>query len=354
VGDRIYVFSGDTRHTDEQDDYHTLSTWDAFNVTTNAWESTRLGPLDRTMPLIENWGQAVAMPEEATAVGSYGYGPRPQNKTQSVDSVSGGLMKKSPSDLWVRHEEKPLKKAKTMFFRVVVMRGFVAYSFDLQSRSWTRLPDMKRDRSYFRAVVINKEIYAIGTYSLLAAGSNEKFNFSTNQWTPLPAMPQKARTVGAASFRDKLFIIGGVDDFSAAPEAHALNAVYYFVSSSSSWAKGPSLLMPRYRHSAVEYMGRLWVAGGRVNGLATNTVEVLSDESGVWAQGPAMVRRRDFLDLVVAGDKLYAVGGDVDDSESMLVRTIEVLDGSAADPQWKLVTNFPNERKGFAAAVLSP
>lgn len=46
---------------------------------------------------------------------------------------------------------------------IIVMRGFVVYHFDPQSEQWSRLPDTRRDRSYFETVFISsrREIVAI-------------------------------------------------------------------------------------------------------------------------------------------------------------------------------------------------
>lgn len=61
LGCKIYVFAGDARHRDSADEYQTSSTWDAYDVSQGVWESSRLPDKDRIMPLIDNWGQAVAL-----------------------------------------------------------------------------------------------------------------------------------------------------------------------------------------------------------------------------------------------------------------------------------------------------
>ena len=61
LGSKIYVFAGDSRHHDVADEYLSSSTWDAFDVSSGTWESSRLAVKDRLMPLIDNWGQAVAL-----------------------------------------------------------------------------------------------------------------------------------------------------------------------------------------------------------------------------------------------------------------------------------------------------
>ena len=78
-GTKIYFLAGDSRNTDELDTNNSLSSWDAFDVVTRygepihcmgfalpelrRWDSETLSLEERTMPLIDNWGQAVTMPE---------------------------------------------------------------------------------------------------------------------------------------------------------------------------------------------------------------------------------------------------------------------------------------------------
>lgn len=82
---------------------------------------------------------------------------------QATDPLSAS------TDFWVRSDpEQPLaKRARGASFRMIVMRGFVCYSYDMLQNVWTRLPDLLRDRGYFQAAVLDGEIYAIGTYSLI-------------------------------------------------------------------------------------------------------------------------------------------------------------------------------------------
>ena len=193
------------------------------------------------------------------------------------------------------------------------MRGFVVYSFDLKTQVWTRLADMTRDRSHFKAVTIGDEVFAVGTHSLVAAGTIEKLSLTTQQWSAIAPLPQMSRTVGAAAFKGLLRLMGGVDDFSSQGKLTAFKAFHTYDASADAWTEGPSLLVPRYRHAAVEFDGRLWVAGGRVledgRTRATNSVEVFSEEKGCWEAGPAMLRKRDFHDLFVIGGHLFAGNG---------------------------------------------
>lgn len=239
--------------------------------------------------------------------------------------------------------------------RIYVLRGFISFSYDLRTRIWTRLPDLLRDRGYFQAVVLRNELYAIGTYSVIAAGTIEKYNFLANQWSNAVPMPRKVRSVGAAVFQGFLYLMGGVDVFNE----QALDSFYRFDHSRSTWIlMRAALLQPRFRHAAVEYRGKLWVAGGNilisqgdaVVAWTTHSVEIYDEMSSCWRRGPDMQRRRDFFNLLVVQGRLYAVGGDVDDAGNQTLRTIEVY--VDATDCWEHVTDFPNARKGFSTCAI--
>ena len=375
VDHKIYVFAGDARHTDDSDDYQTLGTWDAYDTTTRKWDSSSVPDSERTMPLIENWGQAVAV--RMSGVGAKSLSVAPVRNEASVGislaEVSGSTgVKRSPSELWVTSEDVPAKRHQTGTLKAFVMRGFVFYSFDPLKSLWTRLPDLKRDRGYFQSVALEGEIFAIGTYSLIASGTIEKYSFVDRQWSACASMPHRVRTVGAAVYQRRLCVMGGVDDFTNEGSLVAISSFHSYDASSDEWKEGPSVLSPRYRHAAVEYNGRLWVAGGKVLENAvprtTNSVEVYSEEKGCWEPGPPMLRRRDFFNLLVVDGRLYAgrttfivveyrsiaqcvlVGGDVNEAESQITRTIEAL--STDGVEWEHVTDFPNSRRGFSTCAL--
>lgn len=251
--------------------------------------------------------------------------------------------------------------------RIYILRGFISFSFDTRTRTWTRLPDLLRDRGYFRSVVLRNEIFAIGTFSMIAAGTIECYNPLYNQWTTGPMMPQRARSVGASIYRGSLFITGGED---VATE-QALDG--FFRLANNSWVAMPRALpTPRFRHAAVQYQEELWVGGGCVvaadgGHIVCDSIEVFSEDSGLWRKGPSMLRRREFFDLLVILGRLYAgdltmlpklqyliaaVGGDADEHGNPALRTIEVLhDTDPMDEHWELVAKLPNARRGFSACA---
>jgi hypothetical protein len=195
--------------------------------------------------------------------------------------------------------------------KIYVLRGFISFAFDLQFKRWTRLPDLLRDRGYFQAVSHQGEIYAIGTYSVIAAGTIERYNSLSNQWAAATNMPLKLRSVGAAIYNNSLCITGGVDILNDA----TITTSSLFSFSTSKWEQNMTdILTPRFRHSAIQFKDELWIAGGSVSStsgtnqqfMTTNSVEIYSHDTKQWTQGPPMQRPRDFFNLLSVLGRLYA------------------------------------------------
>jgi len=256
--------------------------------------------------------------------------------------------------------------------KIVVIRGFVAYSFDPMSGDWVRLSDSRRDRSYFEAVLLRDHVYAIGTYNMTAAGTVERLSLSDNRWETCAPLPAKLRSVAASAVGDKIFVTGGMDVTTMTPSA----AVHVFDPSVSAggadgggdvgaWVAAPqSMIIPRYRHASVVFQNKLWAVGGIIkNSYAmeeyTSTTECLDLAKNEWAPGPSLVARRaiDVSPLVV-NNTLYIVGGDMKgvvhhsnacDKQSADWGTIERFDPEVQ--QFVTVTRFRVQRRGFSAAA---
>jgi Kelch motif len=250
--------------------------------------------------------------------------------------------------------------------RIYVIRGFITYCLDISNGTWKRCADTRRDRGYFAAIWFRGEIFAIGTYSVIAAGTVEKFNTFANHWTAGPSLPLKLRSACAAVLNDKLYVLGGHDAFS--DSYHDTVFIYDDtvkkvegsnkdcapkMNYEGGWILSESrLLKPRSRHAAAGFEGRLWIAGGcfENNTIITRSVEIFDPLTNKWSKGPSLTTRRDFSNLLVVMGRLYAVGGDVDDEGIQAIRTIEVFDKCANS--WKIITAFKDERRGFSTSSI--
>lgn len=241
--------------------------------------------------------------------------------------------------------------------RVILLRGFIAYSFIINNRKWKRCHDSRRDRGYFASVYYQGEVYAIGTYSLFAAGTVERYNPFIDNWQTVQSLPHKVRSVGTAVLNNKLYVCGGI-------EAHTesvRSSIYLFeeIENTSNhslrriqrWLTlDYQLLRPRYRHACIDYQGHIWVAGGCFDDLTiTNTVEIIDPINKRVYPGPSMLVKRDFSNLLIVKGKLYAVGGDIDDLGNLSKRTIEMYDD--IKKKWIHVVEFPSYRRGFSTCA---
>lgn len=253
--------------------------------------------------------------------------------------------------------------------QIIITRGINTYSLDLRTLSWSRCKDTRRDRGYFSACLYKGEIYALSTYSLVAAGTVEKYNILLDKWSAIASLPTRLRSVASASFQNQsFFALGGIESFREevsnciyilndnfqTTKAFSLSKIAEeFNISDNMWHDvGISLLRPRYRHAAIEFQNLIWIAGGCYDDhKVTNEVELYDPFLKTIKKGPPMLIRRDFTNLLIVGTDLYAVGGDVDADEVESIRTIERFNNT--ENRWKFVTTFKSSRRGFSTSAVN-
>ena len=270
------------------------------------------------------------------------------------------------------HDDKMQTATTTDFTklrRILVIRGFVVYSFDPATGDWERCSDARRDRAYFETVLLNGFVYAIGSMNVTDAGTVERFVVAENKWENVASLPAKIRSLAAAVITTSdgsnvICVCGGIDLDSMT----SCGDVYFSQPSSDNseeavgqWQLQPKkMLTPRYRHATIVFEGSLWVMGGivSVDGVEeyTSSTELMDCHTGVWTAGPAMTSGRaiDVAPIVVAG-VLYVVGGDVGKEVTprigdKLLGTIEQYD--PVSKTFSVIADFPHQRKGFSSAAL--
>jgi hypothetical protein len=102
-------------------------------------------------------------------------------------------------------------------------KGKVTESYDFSTNTWTRLKSMGVARGNFGLVVVGGQMCAVGgsgsDYSTRPLGdttdalaSGECFDFSTQEWTPIPPMNLGRFDMGLAALGGKICAVGGADD----------------------------------------------------------------------------------------------------------------------------------------------
>lgn len=160
---------------------------------------------------------------------------------------------------------------------IIIIRGFLTYQLSLSTLTMKRCGDTRRDRGSFCAVACNGEIYALGTSSMIAAGTVEKFNPFTNMWYAQPNLPRKLQYASAAVLDKRLYVVGGFD-----VETNMLSSMIYSCDPSLTtklhpptegcfWSPLATMVRPRAKHLGAAFEGEIWIAGGQLeDGSPTN------------------------------------------------------------------------------------
>ena len=144
---------------------------------------------------------------------------------------------------------------------VLIIRGFVTYKLELETKKWSRCSDTRRDRGHFAVAYLKGYVYAIGTLNLIATATVERYNLLTNTWYHVASLPNHLQSVASAVFQQKVYVIGGID----ANTNIASKSVYEYDEIMDVWVLLPRTIQHgRSRHSIIEFQGKIWIAGGRL------------------------------------------------------------------------------------------
>ncbi|MBN2170415.1 MAG: hypothetical protein JW819_03725 [Candidatus Krumholzibacteriota bacterium] len=123
-----------------------------------------------------------------------------------------------------------------------------------------------------------------------------------------------------------------------------------------SWESGASMAEPRADHAAAVWNDRIYVFGGRHNGLVRGGVEIYDPVADTWsaAANPLPTPRWDLAAVTIA-DRIYVIGG-LTESGHVFDR-LEIFDPAAEtwttfDPP-AIGQTMPIPKLGFSAAPLS-
>ncbi len=165
----------------------------------------------------------------------------------------------------------------------------------------------------------------------------EEYDFSTGRLTLRKAvMKTMQHCFAVAAARGKVYLIGS-DQKGSVEEYDPDRDVTVSRKPSAVW---------RNDVAAAGLNGRIYVAGGFLNGKATGMLEEYDPETETWKRCAAMPTPRGGLGLVVLQGKIYAIGGSDEKGGSAAV---EEYDPSA--DRWQVRAPMRHTRTFFGAAV---
>lgn len=168
---------------------------------------------------------------------------------------------------------------------------------------WHSATSMPERRSYFAAAPIGGAVYVAG--GMVGASGKyvfrlDRFDPRAERWTPEPDLPGEARAAAGASFRGKLYVLGGQTT------AGTSRRVYVYDVRSRHWSSAAPLPVPRYNAAAAALGGTLFVVGGVRDIDPTRTAFAYT---GRWRAIAPLPRALHTLALVPYRGELWAIGG---------------------------------------------
>ena len=135
---------------------------------------------------------------------------------------------------------------------------------------WKQLPDAPHTRDHFQAAVIDGKLYAAGGRNSSHMTGHvmdqtipevDVYDFATGKWTSLPAsahLPTLRAGNTVITQGDRLIVMGG----ESTTQVPAHGEVEAYDVSEGKWISLPPMLQGRHGMQAIQYKGKVYVAGG--------------------------------------------------------------------------------------------
>ena len=148
-------------------------------------------------------------------------------------------------------------------------------------------------------------IYAFGGNTIGGAQHAEanKYNPTTNTWTPLASMTTGADYLFHADYGNngKIYVMGGLN-------VGTLNRIYDIAT--NSYSAGAPVPVAVYDQGHAYWNGKVYVIGGIVGGIASNTVYAYDVATNTWSAPLAPLPQAEFnMACGAINNKIYCANG---------------------------------------------
>ncbi|GFQ70644.1 alpha-scruin [Trichonephila clavata] len=233
------------------------------------------------------------------------------------------------------------------------------YSFNLTTKEWKKLPDMRNARMYHGVAALKGKIYVVGGKkdSDIMLDSVEVYNTKTNTWTIVDSLDYPTMGAGVCSHHGQVWVIGGMSESRG--KISLIHEVRCYDPQMREWIRNiPSLPYPRAFIGAVECMNRVFIMGGTsyadsdiysddLNSL--DEVIYFEEDERTWKTITPMMDPRHFVGAAAVGRSLFALGG-LSSYKKGAIDEVNVY--TETNNQWHKCTNLPVSLCGFAATAI--
>jgi N-acetylneuraminic acid mutarotase len=217
--------------------------------------------------------------------------------------------------------------------------------YDPSTNQWTPLPSLTASRNGVMGTVLNDQFYAIGGYNTASSShlsSVEIFKPSLNSWSSGSQFPINIAHGRAITLNGKILVLGGHDGTTEVSDVREYDSV------AEVWSSKASMSTARDGHQVAFYNGNVWIMGGYDGSNHLNTVEIYDPATNSWSVGPNLTIPRFWAVAWVENGQLFIGGGR--SNSSTYLETIELYDPDSNS--WSVVGSLPSTSYAGDVAVI--
>lgn len=207
---------------------------------------------------------------------------------------------------------------------------------------WLQQRETPLDKEEHIVLLCNNTLYVIG--GMRKPNNVECFYPSTNEWSTVGRLTQRAISAAGVCVDGKIFIIGGKDGFES------VSTVQCYDPCSNNVETLTSLPFPRQALSAVGLNGDIYAIGGCTCNDTFNTVDKLNPSNGLsWQQATPMKHHRKYACADVLQSGRILVAGGYQDTNPIALDRCEIYNPVSNDWQEICSLSVPRAAAGVAS-----
>ena len=171
---------------------------------------------------------------------------------------------------------------------------------------WYKLADLLSNRcSYEIAMsVCQGKVYVVGGDKRRGSYPAERYDPSSNTWSPLKSFKQDVTCTAVVKFQGLLYVLGGEDK-----DDNKLKTVLRFSPGANLWQEAAPMSIARAAVCAVADTNLLYAIGGRSDDGEVNIVERFDPKEKTWNRVASTVVVRGRASGAVVNKKIFVFGG---------------------------------------------
>jgi N-acetylneuraminic acid mutarotase len=218
--------------------------------------------------------------------------------------------------------------------------------YDPRRDRWSRARSMPLALNHPAAATWRGKLYVVGGYTARLGLTGDsaallRYDPRRDRWARLADMPTARGALAAGVIGDRLYAAGG------AAGGRALATLEVYDLRRDRWRRGPAMPTAREHLAGAVHGGAFYVLAGRAAGQGNFAVaERFVPERGRWERLPAMRKPRGGIAAAVTGGRIVVVGGE---EGAGTIAEVEAYD--PVRRRWSALPDLPTPRHGLGAVA---